>query len=96
MLSHAISSEVTSPNLVDDHCMSSQSLISKLSVVAVVTNSLLKNLPSMLLESVLISYVVLCVTYNTAHTHTHTHTQHSFFEGSYLNYLSGYMNFSYI
>jgi uncharacterized membrane protein len=62
MLSHAISSEVTSPNLTDDYCMSSQSLISKLSVVAVVTNLLLKNLTSMLLESLFMSYVVLCVT----------------------------------
>ena len=61
MLIHAISSEVTSPTLTDDRCMSSQSIISKLSVVAVVTNSLLKNLPSMLLESVLTSYVVLYV-----------------------------------
>jgi hypothetical protein len=62
MPSHAISSEVTSPNLVDDHCMLSESLISKLSVVAVVTDSTVKNLPSKLLETVFISYVVLYVT----------------------------------
>lgn len=57
MPSHAVSSKVTNPDLIDDHCTSSQSLISKLTVLAVVTNSMPKNMHSMLREAVL---CILC------------------------------------
>ena len=72
MLSHAISSEVTSPTLIDDHCMPSQSLISKLSVVAVVTNPLLKNLQQYAFR--ICAYIVCCSScYLEYHKHVHVH-----------------------